>query len=88
MLTIEQIGQVASRAEERRRLTKGGERKGQALFNALAEMFPEEAEKVRGQNSDCFYQDELIPAFWAALKNVTVWNWCNTRNAWQQQKNR
>lgn len=39
------------------------ERLGQAVFNVVAEIFPEEVEKVRGSLVDPFYDDRKIDAF-------------------------
>jgi hypothetical protein len=41
----------------------GNQRKGQAAFNALYEMSPVLADKIRTTEFDPFYQDSKIPAF-------------------------
>jgi len=38
-------------------------RKGQAYFNFAHSMFPEEADKIRGTEADCFYDDTKIVQF-------------------------
>jgi hypothetical protein len=41
-----------------------GQRRGQAMFNHLAQsQWGALAEKVRGTDADCFYNDKKIPAF-------------------------
>ena len=36
---------------------------GQCIFNAYYTVFPEETNKVRGTNDDCFYNDDKVFAF-------------------------
>lgn len=38
-------------------------RHGQALFNEACSMFPEEVNKIRGTDDDCFYNNKKISAF-------------------------
>jgi len=40
-----------------------GMRRGQALFNAFAEIFPDKADRIRGTDIDPFYSDKRIGAF-------------------------
>lgn len=40
-----------------------GQRKGQALMNALGYVAPELYDMVTGTLADCFYRDDRIPAF-------------------------
>lgn len=42
-------------------------RAGQCLFNALRLLAPTLASQLTGTDADCFYNDNKIPAFWAAL---------------------
>ena len=45
-------------------------RRGQAIFNFAYRMFPEETEKLRMSDVDCFYSDRKIPDFLTALDNL------------------
>ena len=48
-------------------------RKGQALFNAMHDIRPDLANKVRGSmNADPFHQDDKIQAFWYAIYDQYV----------------
>ena len=38
-------------------------RHGQALFNEACSMFPEEVNKIRGTDDDCFYNNKKISVF-------------------------
>lgn len=38
-----------------------GQRKGQALMNALRHKAPELYDIISGTDADCFYKDEVIP---------------------------
>jgi hypothetical protein len=38
-------------------------RHGQAIFNEAVSMWPDEVEKIRGTEDDCFYDDKKIKAF-------------------------
>ncbi len=38
-------------------------RHGQAIFNEARSMWPEEVEKIRGTDDDCFYDDKKIKVF-------------------------
>ena len=42
-------------------------RRGQALFNALYELHPHAADRLRATPADPFYDDQRIPAFWRTL---------------------
>ena len=42
-------------------------REGQILFNVLSEEEPEWANEIRSTDSDPFYNDKKIPAFWEWL---------------------
>jgi hypothetical protein len=42
---------------------KVGQRKGQALMNALFEVNPELMEEISLSEADCFFDDSRIPAF-------------------------
>lgn len=45
-------------------MDSGYQRKGQALFNALAELDPGTAEKICASDADPFYDDSKIVRFW------------------------
>ena len=45
-------------------------RKGQAIFNFAYKIFPEETEKLRTTNFDCFYSDQKIPSFLKELDKL------------------
>lgn len=38
-------------------------RYGQAVFNEAYSMFPEEVEKIRGTDDDCFYDNKKVSSF-------------------------
>ena len=38
-------------------------RKGQTYFNVAYKMWPEETNRIRGTNDDCFYDDSRIENF-------------------------
>lgn len=38
-------------------------RYGQAMFNEAHSLWPEEVNKIRGTNDDCFYNDDLVSKF-------------------------
>ena len=38
-------------------------RYGQAMFNEAHDLWPEEVNKIRGTNDDCFYNDALVSKF-------------------------
>lgn len=42
-------------------------RNGQAMFNALYDIDPDLADKLRASPVDCFHQDRLIPEFIGAI---------------------
>ena len=42
---------------------RDGFRNGQALFNALYDVDPDLANKLRSTHVDCFHQDRLMPKF-------------------------
>jgi hypothetical protein len=48
---------------------KMGLRKGQSLFNALVEMNIDLANKIRGTENDCFYDDKKIKNF---IKEIEI----------------
>ena len=50
--------------------TKGSLRKGQILFNVAYDFFPEEVDKIRGTDIDCFYKDEKQEEFLKELKKL------------------
>ena len=47
-------------------------RLGQAYFNYAYEHFPKEADKLRGTDLDCFYDDKKIPVFLNALNKLIL----------------
>ena len=47
-------------------------RMGQAYFNYAYEMFPNETDKLRGTQYDCFYLDERIPKFLEELNKLLL----------------
>lgn len=47
-------------------------RMGQAYFNYAYEMFPNETDKLRGTQYDCFYLDERIPQFLEELNKLLL----------------
>lgn len=38
-------------------------RYGQAIFNEACGLWPDEVNKIRGTNDDCFYQDAKVKQF-------------------------
>ncbi len=40
-----------------------GQRKGQAIFNAVQTVDPETANKLRATSCDCYYSDDLVAPF-------------------------
>ena len=38
-------------------------RYGQAIFNEAMSMWPDEVEKIRGTDDDCFYDDKKVKNF-------------------------
>lgn len=38
-------------------------RYGQAMFNEAHDLWPDEVNKIRGTDDDCFYNDDLVPKF-------------------------
>jgi len=36
---------------------------GQCVFNAYSSVFPEETNKIRGTDDDCFYDDKKVEKF-------------------------
>lgn len=59
LVLLETINDKASRA----RKTNTDLRQGQALFNALKELRPDIANKIKGTSSDCSVSDKNIQAF-------------------------
>ena len=55
-MTEEQINEVRALQEEYL-LKKEGWREGQAFFNALHTLYPDEANSIRDTVYDCFYQN-------------------------------
>lgn len=47
-------------------------REGQAAFNALTQLAPGVAEKIRGSVADPFDHDRLLPAFYGALADGLI----------------
>lgn len=47
-------------------------RLGQAYFNYAYQMFPNETNKILGSDKDCFYRDELVPAFLEELNKLIL----------------
>jgi len=47
-------------------------RMGQAYFNYAYEMYPNETDKLRGTQYDCFYLDERIPKFLEELNKLLL----------------
>jgi hypothetical protein len=52
-----------------------GERLGQAMFNALYELDPEAANRIRGTLVDPFHNNANIPNFLSTLATYYNWNW-------------
>ncbi len=48
---------------------KHGFRVGQSFMNALFDIDPDSYDEITGTDSDCFYRDDLIPAFFKWLEN-------------------
>jgi hypothetical protein len=44
------------------------QRDGQIAFNALHDIAPDVAEKIRGTDADPFHDDERLDAFWTAVE--------------------
>lgn len=58
-MTKEQIDQVLQKSKELKKLyTRWGE--GLAFFIALHELYPEEAEAIRGTMFDPYHRDEIL----------------------------
>ena len=47
-------------------------RMGQAYFNYAYEMYPNEVDKLRDTQYDCFYLDEKIPKFLEELNKLLL----------------
>ena len=47
-------------------------RVGQALFNYAYEMYPKEADLIRGTDKDCFYNDTKCQAFLDELNTLVM----------------
>ena len=47
-------------------------RMGQAYFNYAYEMYPDEVDKLRGTQYDCFYLDERTPKFLEELNKLLL----------------
>jgi len=47
-------------------------RQGQTYFNVACDFWPEEVNKIRGTNDDCFYDDSKIAAFLSHFNVVDV----------------
>jgi len=45
-------------------------REGQTFFNALSEVRPHWAEKIRGTENDPFNNDAIVPHLWGVLAEV------------------
>ncbi len=67
MLTKEQIEEIKVLSIENLKLFPYW-RKGQSVFNSAYELFPDEANKLRGSSVDCFHQDKYIEKFLKALE--------------------
>lgn len=56
-------------------------RQGQTYFNVACDFWPEEVNKIRGTDDDCFYDDSKIAAFFShfnvvdASVNYNEWNY-------------
>ena len=55
-------------------------RLGQAYFNYAYQMFPEEVDKLRGTDYDCFYSDSKIPIFLKELSELLSIAYDPTKN--------
>ncbi len=66
MLTKEQIEEIRILAIENQKLFPYW-REGQSIFNSAYELFPDEANKLRGKTVDCFHKDDAIEFFLEAL---------------------
>lgn len=53
-------------------LMERGQRKGQAVFNVAAEMFPVECSQIAGSECDPFYDDEKISDFLSLLSVLLI----------------
>jgi hypothetical protein len=49
---------------------RNGQRKGQAVFNTAAEMFPEEVNRLHGTLWDPFYNDKMVGEFLTRLADL------------------
>ena len=56
-------------------------RQGQTYFNVACDFWPEEVNKIRGTDDDCFYDDSKIAAFLSHFNvidnsvNYNEWNY-------------
>ena len=72
-LTFEQISEVALLAYAM--LKKGrGLREGQAVYNAVNKLFPEQLHYLEGDD-DCYYNSERIPRFLRSLADDNAKQW-------------
>lgn len=65
-MTKEQIDLILETAVYNK-LTYPQWRQGQSVFNSAFELFPYEANQLRGTAHDCFYDDDLIDEFLSNL---------------------
>ncbi len=45
-------------------------RYGQVIFNYVYSLYPEVANKIRGSEYDCFYEDEKVDFFLELVKKI------------------
>lgn len=70
-MTTEEYANVVATTRDYYR-TYASWRFGQSAFNALYDLHPEIANEVRGTENDPFYNDKVMPDFWAWLGEKVV----------------
>lgn len=48
------------------------ERYGQALMNALAELYPEVENQIAGTTADPYHDNSLVPSFWQRIAELST----------------
>lgn len=69
LYTVPEIGRVLGRARNMR-TQEPDLRRGQAVFNAAAELFPGPTRLLAGTSVDPFYQDSKVPFFLTQLLDL------------------
>ena len=57
-------------------------RRGQIYFNVAYDFWPEEVNKIRGTDDDCFYDDSKINAFLSHFNVIVIKDYSVNYNEW------